>query len=209
VQEKLSSQQPAQLSLTDWLRKIFSGVLDSIAGFFLHIGLTPDSLTIIGLVGNIGAALLLARGNLLQAGIVAGLMGPLDAIDGSMARQLGEPTRFGGFLDSVVDRYSEIILFTGALYYYINLSENAMILWVFAAAMGSVLVSYTRARGEALGFTVKKGFLTRVERFIIFIGGLLFGILTYAIIVVAIFANITAFQRILIVYRQAKNNDGN
>lgn len=209
MQEKLSSQQPAQLSLTDWLRKIFSGVLDSIAGFFLHIGLTPDGLTIIGLVGNIGAALLLARGNLLQAGIVAGLMGPLDAIDGSMARQLGEPTRFGGFLDSVVDRYSEIILFAGALYYFITLSENVMILWVFAAAMGSVLVSYTRARGEALGFTVNRGFLTRVERCIIFIGGLLFGILPYAIIVVAIFANITAFQRILIVYRQAKNKDGN
>jgi CDP-diacylglycerol--glycerol-3-phosphate 3-phosphatidyltransferase len=115
----------------------------------------------------------------------------------------GEGSKFGAFFDSVLDRYSELLLFAGFLVYFLRRFDQDMVLWTFAAAAGSILVSYTRARGEALGFEVRRGLLTRFERYIIIIPTLIFAVPKFGIIVIAILANFTAIQRFIHVRRQA------
>lgn len=184
-------------TFTDYLRARFKGILEAIASFLIRLGIAPNTITFTGVLGNVISALFLAQGRFLIGGIIALVMGPLDAVDGSMARQRGEPTDFGAFVDSVSDRYSELFLFGGLLLYYIRTGDETMSMVVFAAAAGSVLVSYTRARAEALGFSVKVGLLTRVERFIVLIPSLIFNYARIGLWAVAVLANITALQRIL------------
>ncbi len=143
-------EQPKKRTFTENMRLWFKGILDPIANFFIRIGLTPTAITLIGVAGNVVAAFLIANGQLLWGGILALLMGPLDALDGTMARLRGEASNWGAFVDSVSDRYSELILMGGLLYFYANADPSNMIgvMLVFAAAAGSVLVSYTKARAE-------------------------------------------------------------
>lgn len=188
------------------LRKTFSGLLDTIAGFLLGLGLKPNHITLAGLCGNIIAAVLIGSGRLMAGGLMAALMGPLDAVDGAMARKIGVPTRFGGFLDSVIDRYDELLLLGGVLVYFTRGGNTWGIYLTYAAAAGSVLVSYMRARAEALGFDGKVGLLTRVERYIILILGLLLNWIIYSVGIIAVLGNATALQRLLYVKKQADHN---
>jgi len=188
------------------LRKTFSGLLDTIAGFLLGLGLKPNHITLAGLCGNIIAAVLIGSGRLMAGGLMAALMGPLDAVDGAMARKIGVPTRFGGFLDSVIDRYDELLLLGGVLVYFTREGNTWGIYLTYAAAAGSVLVSYMRARAEALGFDGKVGLLTRVERYIILILGLLLNWIIYSVGIIAVLGNATALQRLLYVKKQADHN---
>ena len=129
--------------------------------------------TIIGLIGNFGAAVLIASGHITWGGILVLFMAPIDALDGTMARLREEPTRFGGFVDSVTDRYSELLTLGGLLYYFSATSSNLGVVLSFLAAAGSIMVSYTRARAEALNYDAKIGLLTRVERYFVLIPGLI------------------------------------
>jgi CDP-diacylglycerol--glycerol-3-phosphate 3-phosphatidyltransferase len=131
-------------------------------------------------------------------------MGPLDALDGTMARLRGEASDFGAFVDSVTDRYIELIIYGGLLIHYLHHAEFVWAWLVFAAAAGSVLVSYVKARAEALGFEAKGGILTRAERYIVLAPSLVLNIPTVGIVIVAVLANITALQRIYFVRRQAR-----
>ena len=192
-----------KISLTDRLRGLFKWILDPIGGFLNKIGLTPNSITMLGLVGSVAAAFFLARGQIFWGGIIVLVMWPVDALDGTMARLRGEPTDFGGFVDSVTDRYSELVIFAGLLYYFLGLGDILSSMLVFASASGSILVSYTRARAEALDFDAKIGALTRVERYLVLAPGLIFNIPIVAMWIIAIMANFTALQRIWYVRRQA------
>ena len=157
-----------------------------------------------GLVGNIVAAYLIARGYLLAGGLVAAFMAPLDAVDGALARKTGITSKFGAFLDSVIDRYDEMILLAGVLYYYQSQAYTVGVMLTYAALCGSVLVSYTRARAEGLSFSGKAGIFSRIERSIVLILGLLFNQLLISIGIIAILANVTAIQRIFFVWKQSK-----
>ncbi|MEN8173208.1 MAG: CDP-alcohol phosphatidyltransferase family protein, partial [Chloroflexota bacterium] len=106
-------QKPA--TFTDMLRSLFKGILDPIGAFLNRLGLTPNMLTILGLIGNTIGAVFLMRGNMLVGGLLILVMGPIDALDGTMARLRGEPTQFGAFIDSVTDRYSELVIYLGLL----------------------------------------------------------------------------------------------
>ena len=128
---------------------------------------------------------------------------PIDALDGTMARLRNEPTRFGGFVDSVTDRFSELIVFAGLLYYFAIINDPLAIMLVFFAAAGSIMVSYTRARAEALNYDAKVGILTRLERLIVLIPCLVFNIPLIALWILAFVANFTAIQRIWSVRKQA------
>lgn len=185
------------------MRIKFKGVLDPIGRFLNGLGLKPNVITIIGLIGQIGAAILLAYGEIMWGGIVLLLFAPIDALDGTMARLRNEPTRFGGFVDSVTDRYSELIVFAGLLYFFTQSNNVLGIMLVFFAAAGSIMVSYTRARAEALNYDAKTGILTRLERYLIIIPGLIFQIPLIAMGIIAVFANVTALQRIASVRKQA------
>ena len=192
-----------QMTLTDRMRVYFKGVLDPLGTFFNRLGLMPNTMTILGLVGNTIGAYFLARGDMLVGGILVLLMGPVDALDGTMARLRGQPTKFGGFVDSVTDRYSELIIFMGLLFFYLQKGDWLTGGVVYLAAAGSVLVSYVRARGQSLGYDTKVGILTRFERYMVLAPALIFNVPWLGVWIIAIFANFTAVQRILDVRRQA------
>ncbi len=199
--EQKANHKP--MTFTDRMRIAFRWVLDPVGAFLNRLGLVPNTLTLIGLAGNTAGAALLSQGKIVWGGLVILLMGPIDALDGTMARLRGEPTEFGAFVDSVTDRYSELVILGGLLFYYLHQGDALASTLVYLAAAGSVLVSYVKARAEGLGFEAKIGILTRLERYLVLVPGLLFNQPLLAISIIAVFANITALQRILHVRRQA------
>jgi CDP-diacylglycerol--glycerol-3-phosphate 3-phosphatidyltransferase len=194
------------ITFTDFLRKKLGKALNLLAIYLNNTGLSPNVVTISGLLGNIIASVLLAQGFIQIGGVIVLLVGFTDAFDGAMARARGTINPFGAFLDSVMDRYSEMFLFGGLLINYLNKADYYSILLVYLAAIGSFLVSYTRARGQSLGIDVKSGILTRLERFLILSLSLLFNLPYIGILIIAIFANFTAIQRI-IEFKDRSSND--
>ncbi len=195
---------PARKTLSEWMRVWFKGVLDPIGAFLNRLGLHPNTITLVGVAGNIIAAIFLANGSFLIGGLIVLLMGPVDALDGTMARLRGDPTDFGAFVDSLTDRYSELFIFLGLLTYYLQHGDQWTAWGVFVAAGGSVLVSYAKARAESVGFDARIGILTRFERYLVLVPSLLFGFPRVGIWIIAVLANVTALQRALYVRRQAR-----
>ena len=201
--ENNAKSTSARKTFSDYLRLWFKWVLDPLGGFFNRLGITPNMMTMLGLAGNSIGAYYLAHGEMLTGGLFVLLMTPIDALDGTMARLRGESSDFGAFVDSVSDRYSELIIYGGLLYYFLILGEPLGGLLTFGAAAGSVLVSYVKARAEGLGYGAKIGLLTRVERYLVLAPSLLFNQLYVGLAIIALFANITALQRIWYVRKQA------
>jgi CDP-diacylglycerol--glycerol-3-phosphate 3-phosphatidyltransferase len=197
------SEKKQRLTLTDQMRVTFKGVLDPVAAFFNRLGLMPNTMTILGLIGNILGAYFISQGQMAIGGILILLMGPVDALDGTMARLRGMAGQFGAFVDSVTDRYSELVIFAGLLYFFAKQGDVLSTMLVFAAAAGSVLVSYIRSRGQSLGWDTKVGILTRMERYLVLAPTLILNIPIVGLWIIAILANITALQRIIDVRRQA------
>ena len=199
-----AAEDRQKLTFTDQMRVRFKGILDPVGAFFNSLGLTPNMMTLLGLAGNTVGAIFLAQGRIVIGGILILVTGALDALDGTMARLRGEPSDFGAFVDSVTDRYSELVIFFGLIIYYMQQELWVHLTVVYLAAVGSVMVSYTRARAEALGYTAKVGILTRFERYIVLAPSLIFKIPIIGVGIIAVLANITAFQRIISVRRQAR-----
>jgi len=190
-------------TFTDYLRLWFKWVLDPLARLFLRLGLTPNMVTMLGLLGNTVGAYFLARGDLLTGGILIAVMTPIDALDGTMARLRGEASDWGAYVDSVSDRYSELIIYGGLLYHFLTVGDTLGGMLTFGAAAGSVLVSYVKARAEGLGYEAKVGLLTRAERYIVLAPSLIFSFIYIGLGILAVLANITALQRIFYVRRHA------
>ena len=184
------------------MRVVFKGVLDAAGGFLNRLGLMPNTMTLLGLVGNIIGAFFLARGQLTIGGLIILAMGAFDTLDGTMARLRGMSSEYGAFVDSVSDRYSELAIYGGLIYYYLTQSDWLTAMVTFAAASGSVLVSYVRARAASVGMDTKVGILSRFERYLVLVPSLVFRIPWVGMWIIAIFANVTAVQRILDVRRQ-------
>jgi phosphatidylglycerophosphate synthase len=185
------------------MRVVFKGILDPIGAFFNRLGIFPNTMTLLGLAGNVIGSVLIALGHMTIGGIIVLAMGLLDTLDGTMARLRGMPSDFGAFTDSVTDRYSELFIFGGLLYFYSQKGDWLSVIAIYTAAAGSVLVSYVRARAAALGMDTKVGFLSRFERYLVLAPSLILNIPMVGVWIIAIFANITALQRILDVRRQA------
>ncbi len=201
--EKTANLMPIKKTFTDYLRLWFKWFLDPLGGFFNRLGITPNAMTMLGLLGNTVGAYFLARGQMLTGGLFVLLMTPIDALDGTMARLRGESSDFGAFVDSVTDRYSELIIYGGLLYHFLAVGNPLGGVLVFGAAAGSVLVSYVKARAESLGYEAKIGILTRVERYLVLAPSLVFNLPIIGLAIIAVFANITAVQRIWHVRAQA------
>ena len=199
-----ATEEKKKLTFTDQMRVRFRGVLDPIGAFFNRIGLMPNTMTILGLLGNTIGAILLSQGQMTYGGLIIFAMGPVDALDGTMARLRGEPSEFGAFVDSVTDRYSELIIFGGLLIYYVQQGNWVSALVTYLAASGSVLVSYVRARASSLGYDTKVGILTRMERYLVLAPTLVLNIPLVGLWIIAILANITALQRIWDIRRQTR-----
>ena len=200
--EQTNVEKP-KLRFSDKLRVVFKGILDPIGAFFNRLGIFPNTMTLLGLAGNVVGAVLIALGYMTIGGIIVLIMGLLDTLDGTMARLRGMPSDFGAFVDSVTDRYSELIIFGGLLYFYSQKGDWLSVIAIYMAAAGSVLVSYVRARAAALGMDTKVGTLSRFERYLVLAPSLILNIPMVGVWIIAILANITALQRILDVRRQA------
>ncbi|MBN2386803.1 MAG: CDP-alcohol phosphatidyltransferase family protein [Anaerolineales bacterium] len=197
-------QSPEKKStFADKMRIWFRWLLEPIAAFLDRLGIRPNTVTIVGLLGTIGCATLIAFGHMTWAGILLLIMGPVDALDGALARLRGEASEWGAFVDSVTDRYSELFIFLGFVVYYLTGTNSTGILLAYLAAAGSVLVSYVKARADASRLDANVGLLTRVERYIVLIPLLIFNQPLAIVLIIAIFANFTALQRILRVRRDA------
>jgi len=191
-----ATEEKKKITFTDQMRVRFRGVLDPIGAFLNRIGLMPNTMTILGLIGNTVGAFLLSQGQFTYGGLIILAMGPVDALDGTMARLRGEPSEFGAFVDSVTDRYSELVIFGGLLVFYVQDADWVMALVTYFAASGSVMVSYIRARASSLGYDTKVGILTRMERYLVLAPTLVLGYPWVGLWIIAILANITALQRI-------------
>jgi CDP-diacylglycerol--glycerol-3-phosphate 3-phosphatidyltransferase len=177
-----------------------------ISTFLLNAGLTPNFITLLGLMGNIGASLFLSRGQFITGGLIALFSGTFDAIDGTMARLSDVPTKFGCLLDSLIDRYSEMTLLLGILIHFTSVNNDGGIVLIYLALCGSFLVPYIRARAEGLGIEIRNGILTRVERLLILVISLLFKQPMVGVIIIAVLGNFTALQRLWFVRTYLKEN---
>lgn len=166
--------------------------------------ISPNALTFIGLLINIVAAWLLGRGDFLQAGLVIIGAGLFDMVDGRVARQTGQVTRFGGFFDSVIDRYSDLALLIGLLVYYASIGRNSYVVLTAIVMMASVMISYTRSRSENTIPQCKVGFLERPERIVLLIIGALFDRMAPVLWIIAVLGNLTVVHRMVFTYSEAK-----
>ncbi len=202
-----SVEKKPPVTFSDYLRVRFKKLLDPVGAFLNRLGILPNTMTLLGLVGNLIAAVLLARGNIMLGGLVVLLVAPIDALDGTMARLRGTPSRFGGFLDSVIDRYSDLMILGGLLYYFTQQQNVTAVLLAYAAAAGTVLVSYVKARAESAGYKVSGGLMTRVERYLVLVPFLLLNRPLVALWLLAVLANFTTLQRLWIVQQQAREQN--
>lgn len=204
MEKVASTTQPK--TFTEFMRSLFKGILDPIGAFLNRLGITPNTMTMLGLLGNIAGAWFLAQGNIVLGGIFVLICTPFDALDGTMARLRGEASEFGAFVDSVTDRYSELFILGGLLYHFLQINNHLSAMAVFIAAAGSVLVSYVKARADSLQFNANTGVLTRLERYLVIAPLLVLNQPVIAVWIVAVLANLTALQRIWKVRKQAHRN---
>ena len=164
----------------------------------------PNVLTFLGLLVNGAAAALLASGRFLAAGLVIITAGLFDMVDGRVARETNRVTRFGGFFDSVLDRYSDLVVLMGLLVYYASINRFFYVVLTAVVMTGSVMVSYTRARSECTIPRCKVGFMERPERTVLLIIGALTGRMAQALWVIAVLANLTVIHRMVYTWQQTK-----
>lgn len=201
--ERILEKKKEVKTFTDFLRSSFGWVLEPIVRFLDRLGVKPNMVTLVGLLGTLASAYLLSQGNFRWGGFLYLVSGPIDALDGALARLQGGAEDFGSFVDSVTDRYSELFVFAAVLWYSLQNGDNWLALASYFAAFGSVLVSYTRARAQSLGLEAKVGLFSRVERIIILGPLLLFNLPFVGVGLIAVGANLTALQRVLHVRNQA------
>jgi len=164
----------------------------------------PNVLTFIGLLINIGAAVLLAAGQFRTAGAVIIAAGLFDMVDGRVARETNQVTRFGGFFDSVMDRYSDLALLIGLLVWYGSINRSFYVVLTAIVMIGSVMVSYTRSRAENVIPTCKVGFMERPERVVLLIIGALMDRMAPVLWVIALLSNLTVAHRMIFTWQETR-----
>lgn len=193
-------------TLTDFLRAQATFITHPIARFLGKLGLHPNTVTLLGFFLNVGAGMILATGHLVLGGAFLLIASSVDSLDGALARVSGAKSRFGAFLDSTLDRLSESALLFGLLIWLVRQGATLEIYLIFLVLLGSVMVSYTRARAEGVGYDCKVGVLTRLERVAVFGVGLIIGWVRPTLIVMTVFTWFTVFQRVWHVYRESRRN---
>lgn len=192
-------------SITLVPHKVSSRFTDPIVSPLAAIGVTPNMISVAGFAGNVAAACLAAGGYLLWAGVVMLFFSALDLLDGALARKTGTVTKFGAVFDSVLDRLSEAAVLAGLLFHYTQIGGHTQeIALIYAAVVGSIMVSYVRARAEGIGLELREGLFTRAERVILLGGALLLGgdVVLWALWILAILSNFTAAQRLFSVWQK-------
>jgi phosphatidylinositol phosphate synthase len=185
------------------LRRGFRPILAALQ----WLRITPNQISAVGLLLNVGAAVLVLFDHLIYAGIVFLAAGCFDLLDGALARRTGKTTPFGAFLDSTFDRVSEGVILAAIAYRLAEQGRNIDVALVVLVLLGSVLVSYTRARAESLGVECKVGLMSRPERVVIIAVGLFFDVLPYVVYVMLALTVFTVIQRVVHTYHQLKSQE--
>jgi len=194
--------------LRDKLKIISEGILVPVIALLNALGLSPNTVTITGLLINIVAAFLIAKGMFIASGITILFAGIFDMLDGALARKMNKKSKFGGFLDSTTDRVSEGAFYLGLIYYYLKAGNGNLVMLSYTTMFLSFLISYIRARAGALQINCEEGIFTRTERIITLVLGLLlyriFDSLLWALVIITVLSAVTVAQRIYVVYIRAK-----
>ncbi|MGH9469855.1 MAG: CDP-alcohol phosphatidyltransferase family protein [Terriglobia bacterium] len=190
--------------ITAQIGKGWKFVVDRIIGGFVRNRIDPNVLTSIGLLINLVAAYLFAVGYFRWAGLTIIIAAIFDLTDGPVARMSHRVTPFGGFLDSVLDRYSDLMLLVGLLVFYARAGRFWYVVLVGVCMIGAIMVSYTRARSENVIRSCKVGFLERPERIVLLIIGALAERMAPVLWVIAVLSNLTVFHRIVHTYHETQ-----
>jgi len=190
--------------LTRKIGRYLSWPIDRLAALIAPTGIPPNVITWSALVVNLWAAILFAAGRFAAAGGMMILAGLCDLLDGPVARRQGRVSLFGGFLDSILDRYADLILFLGLLIYYVHVNRFQYAFLTGAAMAGAVMVSYAKARAESLVPGPGVGFWERPERLVLMILGALVNSMPFALWILAIGPNITVIHNIVHTWQQTE-----
>jgi phosphatidylglycerophosphate synthase len=185
------------------------GMMLRVGAVLARLGLSANLLTVLGLALNVLVAVVIASGHLVAGGILLLLASAFDMLDGAVARATGSMSSFGGFLDSTLDRYSEVVVYLGLLVYFLDRPDaRSGAILTFLATIGALLISYARARAEAAGYTAAVGLVARPERVLILAICLLIGRPAIAVWILAITTHLTALTRIVHVWKASKSSAG-
>ena len=187
--------------LSNYGRRFFAEPLARLVSHLRNTGITPNALTYTGFILTALSAIVIGMGNFVWGGLLLIVAAAFDMLDGTLARVTNQSSTFGAFLDSTLDRYSESVTFLALAYYYAVHARGRMeLVLIFVIMVGSLMVSYTRARAEALNVECKVGILQRPERVVLVVAGLLTGWMLPVLWILAIFTNVTVIQRVYEVY---------
>ncbi len=190
------------VTLSDRMRALTAGLTRRVGAAVHGMGIHPDTITIAGLVVVAAAAFCIAQGQIQLGGVLLVLSLPLDALDGAVARAMARTDRFGGVLDSTLDRYADGLIFGALAYYFAGRGEQLGLLLALTSLVGSFVVSYVRARAGEADLSVKIGLFSRFERVITLLMMLLIPpLLMLGLWVLAIGTNLTGVQRLWYVYK--------
>ena len=192
------------MTYTRLIGNVFGAIIDRLVGWLALSRIHPNVLTFLGLVINAWAAFLFAQGKFRWGAAVVIGAGVFDMVDGRVARATDRVTRFGGFFDSVLDRYSDLALYVGLLVYYASINRFFYIVLTAIVMTGSVMVSYVRARAECTIPKCKVGFLERPERIVLIIIGALFDRMAAVLWVIAVLSNLTVLHRMIYTWQEAR-----
>src|SRR5271163_1014188 len=192
------------MTITRGIGLFFGRIIQAIVSALALSRVHPNVLTFIGLLINIWAAVLFGYGRFLYAGLVVIGAGLFDMVDGRVARETNRVTRFGGFFDSVLDRYSDCALLVGLLVWYGSINRPFYVVLTAIAMAASVMISYTRARAENSIPMCKVGFMERPERVVLVIIGALFDVMAPVLWVIAVLGNLTVVHRMIFTWQEAK-----
>ena len=193
------------MTITKAIGEVCGRIINLIVHGLALSKIHPNVLTFLGLAINIWAAFLFAAGSFQAAAVVVIGAGLFDMVDGRVARHTNRVTRFGGFFDSVLDRYSDLALLMGLLVYYASINRFFYIVLTAIVMTGSVLVSYTRSRAENTIPSCKVGFLERPERIVLIIVGALFDRMAPVLWILAVLSNITVVHRMVYTWQQTRH----
>ena len=191
--------------ISEWVRPFVRKYMTLVGQVVARTGISPNALTVIGVLLNAVVAAIIASGALTLGGVLLLVASAFDVLDGAVARVTGTTSRLGGFLDSTLDRYSEVVVYVGVLIYLLGTDDGDLgAILVLLSASGALLISYARARAEAAGYSATVGFAARTERVILLALCLIIGHPLWALWVLAIVTHLTALTRIVHVWRLAQ-----
>jgi len=193
--------------LTDRARRATRGLVDPVVGLLARTGVTPNALTVLGCAAHLPVAWFLAQGQLLAGAVALAIAAAVDGFDGSLARATGRASRFGAFLDSSLDRTSEILVYLGLVVWAQANGPPRLVPLVLLVTGGSLMVSYTRARAEGLGSGTKVGVFGRFERMLTLVVGLVLNRVEIVLWVLALGTWATTVHRILDVRRRIASDE--